>query len=85
MKTTDLLPAFLDIALPLLRLPTAPFYEHHIVAVVPYLVVGWGTPRVLPAFTLGVSGHTLLPFLFVRRLLLLWSFLRSLLPPLPRF
>ncbi len=41
MKEKDLLPDFLDIALPLLRLPTAPYHEHHIVAAIDRLVASW--------------------------------------------
>ncbi|MBT3342938.1 MAG: M20/M25/M40 family metallo-hydrolase [Gemmatimonadetes bacterium] len=41
MKEKDILPDFLDIALPLLRLPTAPYHEHHIVAAIDRVVAGW--------------------------------------------
>lgn len=62
MKTTDLLPAFLDIALPLLRLPTAPFYEHHIVAAVDRLIDGWSTRRVPLTMTRDGAGNMIIRY-----------------------
>jgi putative aminopeptidase FrvX len=61
-KEDDHLPDFLDIALPLLRLPTAPFHEHRIVAAIDTLINDWSGPHTPLSIERDAAGNLIIRY-----------------------